>query len=111
MNISNKAYDILKPVTQIWLPAIAALYFGLSQYVDVPNPEEVVGVITCIITFLGTVLGISSSNYYGSDRAYDGYLSLEPGSEGPVLKMDIVKSLDNKLPGDSITLKFDEESE
>ena len=111
MNLSNKAYDILKPIVQLWLPAIASLYFSMSQYIALPYPETVVGVMTCIITFLGAVLGISSVNYYESDRPYDGRLSLEPGAEGPVLKMDIIKSLDTKMPGDSITLKFDEESE
>lgn len=63
MKLSNKAYDILKAIAQIWLPAIGTLYFGLSQIWGFPYAEEVVGTITAIDTFLGAILGISTANY------------------------------------------------
>ena len=31
MPIGSKAYDVLKPVAQIWLPALGTLYFTLAQ--------------------------------------------------------------------------------
>lgn len=63
MVFNNKAYDILKWIAQIVLPAIGALYFGLSQIWGFPYGEEIVGTITLMDVFLGTLLGISSSGY------------------------------------------------
>lgn len=63
MKLSNKAYDILKFIAQILLPALVALYFGLSQLWGFPYAEEIVGTITLIDTFLGAILGISTHNY------------------------------------------------
>jgi len=45
------------------LPAIGALYFGLSQIWGFPFGEEIVGTISLITVFLGTLLGISTYNY------------------------------------------------
>lgn len=59
----NKIYDFLKYVAQIGLPAIATLYFALAQLWHLPYAEEIVGTITAIDLFLGTLLGISSVNY------------------------------------------------
>lgn len=64
MKLSNKAYDILKWVAQIALPALGALYFGLAQIWGFPYGEEIVGTIAVIDTFLGALLGISSAQYY-----------------------------------------------
>lgn len=66
--MSNKTYDILKFVAQIVLPALGALYFGLAKYWNLPYPEEIVGTITCIDTFLGALLGISSVQYHKSNK-------------------------------------------
>lgn len=63
MKLSNKTYDILKWVALILLPAIGALYFGLAQIWNLPYAEEIVGTITIIDTFLGAILGISTSSY------------------------------------------------
>lgn len=61
--MSNKVYDTLKFIAQILLPAIATLYFALSTIWGLPYGEEIVGTITAIDLFLGTLLGISSLNY------------------------------------------------
>lgn len=61
--LTNKCYDILKWVAQIALPAIGALYFGLSTIWGLPYGEEIVGTITCVDVFLGALLGISSAQY------------------------------------------------
>lgn len=61
--MSNRAYDILKYVAQIVLPAIATLYFALSQIWGLPYGEEIVGTITAIDCFLGALLGISTAQY------------------------------------------------
>ena len=63
MKFSNSMYDILKYIAQIVLPAIATLYFALSQIWGLPYGEEIVGTITAIDCFLGALLGISTAQY------------------------------------------------
>lgn len=63
MKMNNKIYDILKYIAQIVLPAIATLYFALSQIWGLPYGEQIVGTITAIDCFLGALLGISTLNY------------------------------------------------
>ena len=61
--MSNKAYDILKWIAQILLPAIATLYFALASIWGLPYAEEIVGTITALDCFLGAILGISTKIY------------------------------------------------
>ena len=61
--MSNKLYDILKYIAQIGLPAGATLYYALSAIWGLPYGEQIVGTITAVDTFLGTLLMISSSAY------------------------------------------------
>jgi hypothetical protein len=63
MILSDKMYDILKWIAMYLLPAMGTLYFALAGIWNFPYGEEVVGTITAIDTFLGVILGISSSNY------------------------------------------------
>jgi hypothetical protein len=63
MKLSNKAYDVLKWITVIALPATATLYFTVSSIWGLPYTEEIVGTITAVITFLGVLLGISTLQY------------------------------------------------
>lgn len=61
--MSDKMYDCLKFIAQILLPAIGTLYFALASIWCLPYAEQIVGTITCVDAFLGTVLGISTSIY------------------------------------------------
>lgn len=61
--MKNKTYDALKFVAQILLPALGTLYFALAQIWGLPYGEAIVGTITAVDLFLGTLLGISSSEY------------------------------------------------
>lgn len=63
MKMSNKTYDILKFIAQILLPALGTLYYALASVWSLPKGEEVVGTIVALDTFLGALLGISTSNY------------------------------------------------
>lgn len=63
MNLSNRAYDILKWIAQYLLPALGTLYFALANIWGLPYGEQVVGTITAVDTFLGVILGISSMSY------------------------------------------------
>lgn len=64
MKLKNETYDILKWVAQILLPALAALYSSLAKTWNLPYESGITETIVVIDLFLGTLLGISSSNYY-----------------------------------------------
>lgn len=61
--MSNKAYDILKYIAQVVLPALGTLYFALAGIWGFPYGEQIVGTITAIDTFLGVILRISTVQY------------------------------------------------
>lgn len=61
--MSNRTYDVLKEIAQIWLPALATLYFTLASIWGLPYAEQIVGTISAIDVFLGTVLKISTIQY------------------------------------------------
>ena len=61
--ISNNTYDIIKWIAQYLLPAIGTFYFALAGIWNLPYGEQIVGTITAIDTFLGVMLGISTSQY------------------------------------------------
>ncbi len=63
MKMSNKLYDVLKWIALVVLPALSALYLGLSGIWGFPYGEQVSGTIALIDTFLGALLGISSAQY------------------------------------------------
>ena len=103
MNISRKkveivqftgpAYDFLKKVAQIWLPAMGTLYFALAQIWHLPSAEEVVGSVVAVDTFLGVILGISSNSYNNSDERYGGTLALVDGEDGTTLHLKSINPL------------------
>ena len=66
MKLSNETYDILKYIAQILIPAIATLYFSVSQIWGLPYGEQIVGTLTAVDAFLGVCLGISSDKYHKS---------------------------------------------
>ena len=61
--MSNRVYDALKEIAQIWLPALATLYFTLASIWGFPYAEQIVGTISAIDVFLGAVLKISTIQY------------------------------------------------
>ena len=63
MCLSNKAYDILKWIAQIGLPAVGTLYAALAGIWELPWGEQIVGTVLAVDTFLGVILGISTEKY------------------------------------------------
>lgn len=63
MKMSNKTYDVLVWIAQIVLPAMGALYAALAGIWGFPYGEQIVGTITAVDMFLGTVLKISNAQY------------------------------------------------
>lgn len=63
MNMNDKTYNLLKWIAQYFLPAAGTLYFALAGIWGLPYGEQVVGTIVAVDTFLGVILGISTSQY------------------------------------------------
>lgn len=64
MKLKNKTYDFFKALVTKWLPALGVLYVALAKIWGLPYPAEVEGTILAICLFIGTVMNISSENYY-----------------------------------------------
>ena len=63
LKLSNKVYDVLKFIAQIFLPALGTLYFALARIWGFPYGEAIVGSISAVDVFLGALLDISTSAY------------------------------------------------
>lgn len=63
MKFSNKAYDILKWVCMIVLPALGTFYFAIAGIWGLPYAEQIVGTIAAVTTLLGALIGISTAKY------------------------------------------------
>ena len=69
MKLTNKAYDVLKFIAQILLPALGTLYFALAKIWGFPYAAEIVGTISAVDAFLGALLGISTAQYNKAAKA------------------------------------------
>lgn len=69
MKLTNKQYDILKWIALIALPAVGTLYFTIATIWGLPYGDQVVGTITAVDTFLGALLGISTSQHNKRESA------------------------------------------
>lgn len=61
--MSNKVYDVLKWTLLVGVAPTIALITGLGELYKF-DTTLIIGTISLIATFLGTVTGISSHNYY-----------------------------------------------
>lgn len=88
MSLSDSAYDRLKWITTIFLPAAGTLYFALSSIWGFPYAEQILGTVTALITFLSAILKISSNNYEG-----DGTLVINEGIDIDTYRMELNDSI------------------
>lgn len=106
VQLSNKAYDVMKRVVQVVLPASGALYFGLAGYWDLPSPEEVVGSIAVVTTFLGVVLGLSEKQYKNDDSRFDGQMVVQTDDIGDkTISLELMADPEKLINMDEIVFK------
>lgn len=108
MKFSNRAYDVLKYVALILLPAVAVLVLGLGHLWGWSNVAAWVATITLVDTFLGALLQLSSRQYNNNDANFDGFLMANGRHEDtglPNLQMNITKGPDELLQGKHVRLK------
>lgn len=61
--LSNRLYDILKYVALIALPAIQVFWLTIGKIWDLQYTVEIGATIGAVALLLGTLLGVSTSNY------------------------------------------------
>ena len=63
MKMSNKIYDVLKWVSLVALDAVGIFYSTISNIWSFPFGDEVLKTCAALSLLVGTLIGISSSNY------------------------------------------------
>lgn len=64
MRINSKVYDIAKYCVLVFIPALTTFYVGLAAVLNLPYADEVAKVSALVCAFLGSILHISSKNYW-----------------------------------------------
>lgn len=64
MKMSNRLYDTLKWIAQVFLPALITLWGVIGTACDIPYTDVITTVAIGVDTFLGSILGISSRAYH-----------------------------------------------
>jgi Putative phage holin Dp-1 len=97
--LSNNAYDKLKQVAQIWLPALAVFYITVAPFWGLPKQEEVAGTLMALDLLLGAGLLGLSRTFKKSDARFDGRVIVTDADDGGSLvnfQMDDTSPLLNK---------------
>lgn len=63
MKLPNNVYDILKWIALVALPALITFYGVIGAACNIPYTDTVLTIAVAFDTMMGTLLGISSSNY------------------------------------------------
>lgn len=66
MRLTEKTYDILKWIAQVFLPAFTTFLGVVLKCFNVPHTDVILTILVAFDTFLGAILGISSKNYYNT---------------------------------------------
>lgn len=87
--LTNRLYDTLKFIAQIFLPAAGTLYFTLATLWGLPDADQVVGTIVAADTFLGVLLGLSATSYNNSDAKYGGDITISSIPDSDVKRIQL----------------------
>lgn len=68
MKLNNRTYDILKYVALIALPAIQVFWLTIGKIWNISYTVEIGATIGAVALLLGTLLGVSTRNYYEEEQ-------------------------------------------
>lgn len=63
MKLTNRVYDILKYIAQVFLPALTVFVGVVCKATNVPDTDIIITIMTAFDAFLGAILKISSDKY------------------------------------------------
>jgi hypothetical protein len=108
-----KAYDFLKYVALVVLPAAATLILGIGLAIHWTAAAPTATIITLIDTFLGNLIGKSSSNFKAQNNDVFGELVVKQDPDGVPTGMRIVGYKENPIleEGKQVSLHVRREQE
>ena len=77
--LSDKVYNVLKWVALIALDALGLCYKTLAAIWGWPFGDEVLATCTAVSLCLGTLIGISTAQYYKNEPPDDSFNYLDDG--------------------------------
>jgi hypothetical protein len=95
--IPPKLYDFLKWIALAVLPAAAALVITVGTLLHWDDATVTAGVLTAVDTFLGLMLGKSSSNYKQNDPQAFGDLIVKQDIDGTPLGLKVVGNQESPI--------------
>ena len=110
MKLSQATYDTLQWVVRVFIPLFVTFYVGLAQFVEVPAPAKVAGVLGLVAVFLGGLLTKSSSDFKKNNEPHAGYLQqtgFDPTTGNPDLALTLTKLPQDLVGKKTITLAVD----
>lgn len=82
LKLTNAAYDFLKPIALIWLPAAATAYAAIAAILGLGDVAAVVGIISAVDGFLGAALHLSTNPTPSSETPTSGQLVINKTDSG-----------------------------
>lgn len=115
--LSNTAYDRLKQIAQIWLPALATFYIAIAPLWGLPKQEEVAGTLMALDLLLGAGLVLSKKRYRKKVAAtntaptdYDGVVTVRPDPQTGNDNLNFALNPDRIADKDELVIKVDKVS-
>ena len=71
--MSNKIYDILKWVALVMLDAVGLFYQTLAEIWSLPYGDNVLKTCVALSVLIGTLIGVSGTQYNRTDNESRGY--------------------------------------
>jgi len=87
ITLNNTAYDKLRVIVQLWLPAISVFYAAMAAIWGFGYVEQVIGSIAAITVLAGSLLGISRKNF-NAEEAISEAAILDAGVYAGALVVD-----------------------
>lgn len=61
--LSNKAYDIIRTICEVALPALSAAYYSLAELWGLPMAKEICGTLAILGTLIGAFISVERKQY------------------------------------------------
>lgn len=61
--MSNKVYDVLKWIALVFIPALITFYGVIGNVLNIPYTDIVLTIMGAFDVFMGSLLGISTTQY------------------------------------------------
>jgi len=103
--LSNSAYDKLKPVTTLLMPAVVTFILGVGEIWNIESAPKIGATLGAFNVLLGVLLAVATRSYNNSDDKFDGTVDVQHLDGRKVAVMDITTEPETMLGQKQVTLK------